>query len=57
MVFELKKRGIDTTALSFRHIGLESEIDGYDQCHAGWDHLLASLRSYAEIGLRSSFSG
>jgi uncharacterized protein YndB with AHSA1/START domain len=57
VVFELRGRGTDTTELSFEHVGLVDELDCYEQCHAGWDHFLASLRSYVEIGSGSPFSG
>jgi len=57
VVFRLRGRGTDTTELSFQHVGLVDELDCYEQCHAGWDHFLASLRSYVEIGSGSPFSG
>lgn len=57
VVFEMAEPASDSTVLSFRHIGLVSDLDCYDQCHAGWDHFLASLRSYSESGIGTPFSG
>jgi hypothetical protein len=40
----------DTSELQFRHRGLTTELDCIEQCTRGWDHFLASLREYVEVG-------
>jgi len=39
-----------TTDLQFRHAGLSPRLECYDQCQAGWNYFLPSLRAYAETG-------
>jgi len=36
--------------LQFHHYGLTAELDCIDECTRGWDHFLASLRQYVEVG-------
>ena len=55
IVFNMADRGADQTALSFRHIGLVPDLECYEQCHAGWQHFLASLRSFVERGRGNPF--
>lgn len=45
-MFELTADGSGSTRLDFRHLGLVPELDCYEQCHAGWDHFLASLAAH-----------
>ena len=33
----------DASELTFRHVGLTSELECIDMCTRGWDHYLASL--------------
>ncbi|HEU5306910.1 MAG TPA: SRPBCC domain-containing protein [Acidimicrobiia bacterium] len=40
----------DASELTFRHVGLTSELECIDMCTRGWDHYLASLRAYVETG-------
>jgi uncharacterized protein YndB with AHSA1/START domain len=40
----------DASELQFRHHGLTPELDCIEQCTRGWDHFLASLREYVEVG-------
>jgi uncharacterized protein YndB with AHSA1/START domain len=40
----------DASELEFRHVGLTDELECIDMCTAGWNHYLASLRSYVETG-------
>jgi uncharacterized protein YndB with AHSA1/START domain len=40
----------DASELQFRHHGLTTELDCIEQCTRGWDHFLASLRTYVEVG-------
>ncbi|TKA06417.1 SRPBCC family protein [Actinacidiphila oryziradicis] len=40
----------DASELQFRHHGLTTELDCIEQCTRGWDHFLASLREYVEVG-------
>jgi uncharacterized protein YndB with AHSA1/START domain len=46
--FDLSDAGDDCARLAFRHRGLVPELPCYEQCHAGWDHFLGSLVSFAE---------
>jgi uncharacterized protein YndB with AHSA1/START domain len=55
IVFRLEDRGAGQTTLSFCHIGLVPDLECYEQCHAGWEHFLASLRSYVERGRGDPF--
>jgi uncharacterized protein YndB with AHSA1/START domain/ketosteroid isomerase-like protein len=55
IVFSLTDRQADQTTLSFSHIGLVPDLECYEQCHAGWEHFLASLRSYVERGRGNPF--
>lgn len=41
--------------LSFRHEALSPELECYDQCRAGWDHFLPSLRDHVESGAGRPF--
>lgn len=57
VVFELSEHDTALTVLKFRHIGLVPELDCFEQCHAGWEHFLPSLRAYAEQGQGTPFAG
>jgi uncharacterized protein YndB with AHSA1/START domain/limonene-1,2-epoxide hydrolase len=57
IVFELREHDAALTVLKFRHIGLVPELECYEQCHAGWEHFLPSLRAYAERGQGTPFAG
>jgi uncharacterized protein YndB with AHSA1/START domain len=50
ITFELAEAGPDSTAISFRHGGLNPELECFDMCSAGWNHFLGSLASLAETG-------
>jgi hypothetical protein len=41
----------------FRHEGLRPSLECYDQCRAGWDQYLPSLRDYLESGAANPFCG
>jgi uncharacterized protein YndB with AHSA1/START domain len=56
IIFTLGERNEATTVLGFQHLGLVPELECYEQCHAGWEHFLSSLRAYAEHGLGKPFS-
>ena len=56
IVFKLKDDD-DATSVAFRHVGLVPDLECYEHCHAGWEHFLASLRSYSERGEGSPFDG
>jgi uncharacterized protein YndB with AHSA1/START domain len=57
VVFELTEHDTAITVLKFQHIGLVPELACYEQCHAGWEHFLPSLKSYCEKGQGSPFAG
>jgi uncharacterized protein YndB with AHSA1/START domain len=40
----------DASELRFRHQGLTPELDCIEKCTRGWNHFLASLRDYVEVG-------
>jgi uncharacterized protein YndB with AHSA1/START domain len=46
--FHLEDGGDGTTTLIFTHEGLTSALYCYQECVAGWDYFLASLKSYLE---------
>ena len=50
IVVDLSEPGAAMTVVKFQHIGLVPELDCYEQCHAGWEHFLPSLKAYAEQG-------
>jgi hypothetical protein len=43
--------------LQFRHEGPRPGLECYDQCRAGWDQYLPSLRDYLESGVGNPFRG
>ena len=45
----------DASELHFRHHGLTSELDCMEMCTRSWNHYLASLRDYLEVGRGSPF--
>lgn len=51
--FTLGRSGTAECELQFRHLGLRPQLECYDQCSAGWDQYLPSLRRYIESGLSS----
>ncbi len=55
ITFSLRGDGSTGCALSFRHEGLTPRLECYDECEAGWDHFLASLRAYVEAGRGTPF--
>ncbi len=57
LVFELSEHESALTVLKFRHIGLVPQLDCYEQCRAGWEHFLPSLKAYSEEGLGTPFAG
>ena len=49
------QRGEDGgTTMEFEHEGLTAHLRCYDTCSRGWDHGLASLRTYVDTGTRST---
>jgi uncharacterized protein YndB with AHSA1/START domain len=49
-VFAITPVDGDGSELHFRHRGLTSELDCIEMCTSGWNHYLASLRDYVEVG-------
>ena len=52
IVVRLEPGGDEGTRMEFEHEGLNPELHCYDTCSRGWDHGLASLRSYVGSGTR-----
>jgi uncharacterized protein YndB with AHSA1/START domain len=50
ITFRLRATGEGGTELSFQHAGLSPRLDCFDECQAGWNYYLPSLREYAESG-------
>lgn len=50
LTFGISPGGGGTTDLLFRHAGLSPRLECFEQCQAGWNHYLPSLRAYAESG-------
>jgi uncharacterized protein YndB with AHSA1/START domain len=44
-----------TTDLRFRHAGLSPRLECFEECQAGWNYYLPSLRAYAETGTGTPF--
>lgn len=49
-VFAITPVDDNGSELHFRHCGLTPELDCIEMCASGWDHYLASLRDYVEVG-------
>jgi uncharacterized protein YndB with AHSA1/START domain len=49
-VFTITPADGDASELHFRHFGLTPELDCIEMCTSGWNHYLASLRDYVEVG-------
>lgn len=41
--------------LRFRHAGLTPQLACWDDCHAGWTHFMASIKTLAETGTGTPF--
>jgi len=39
-----------TLSIAFRHVGLGPALECFDQCRAGWNHFMPSLRQFLETG-------
>ena len=50
-LFRLVPLSDQTTALHFQHLGLQPELECYDDCKRGWTRFLNSLKHYVETGL------
>lgn len=50
-VFRLTPLSNQTTALHFQHIGLQPELECYNDCKRGWTRFLSSLKHYVETGV------
>jgi hypothetical protein len=44
----------DRSIMEFEHEGLNRHLRCYDTCSRGWDHGLASLRTYVDTGTRAT---
>ncbi len=51
LTFALAPRSDGGCELSFRHTGLTPKLECFDECKAGWDHFLPSLRQYVDTGI------
>jgi uncharacterized protein YndB with AHSA1/START domain len=49
-VFTITAVDGDASELHFRHHGLTPELDCIEMCTRSWNHYLASLRDYVEVG-------
>jgi uncharacterized protein YndB with AHSA1/START domain len=43
------------TQLRFQHVGLNPQLDCWDECLAGWTHFMASIQAVAETGTGMPF--
>ncbi len=57
LAITLSESGPGGCGLQFRHEGLRASLECYDQCRAGWDQYLPSLRDYLESGVGNPFRG
>lgn len=53
ITFMLRPGQSGGTKLEFGHHGLTPQLECYDQCSRGWEHVLPSLRDYVETGTGS----
>lgn len=53
--FTITPDGRGACELYFRHEGLTPALDCIDVCTRGWNHFLASLHAYVELGCGSPF--
>jgi hypothetical protein len=45
----------ETSELHFRHYGLSEGLECIDICTRSWNHYMASLRDYLEVGRGSPY--
>lgn len=50
-LFQLKPLSDQTTALHFQHIGLQPELQCYNDCKRGWTRFINSLKHFVETGV------
>jgi uncharacterized protein YndB with AHSA1/START domain len=43
------------TELRFRHVGLTSQLECWDDCLAAWTHFMAGIETFAETGTGTPF--
>jgi len=48
--FSVRANDDGTYAVGFRHVGLRPALACFDQCRAGWNHFMPSLRQFLEMG-------
>ena len=48
--FSVRANDDGTYAVGFRHFGLRPALACFDQCRAGWNHFMPSLRQFLETG-------
>ena len=48
--FSVAQNDDGTCTLAFRHVGLNPELECFDQCRAGWNHFMPSLHQFLETG-------
>ena len=48
--FSARRNSDGTSAIGFHHVGLRPSLECFDQCCAGWNHFMPSLRLFLETG-------
>ncbi len=48
--FSVRPNDDGTFSVGFRHVGLRPALSCFDQCRAGWNHFMPSLRQFLETG-------
>jgi len=57
VAFAIRANPDGSSTLVFTHKGLTPQLVCYDQCHAGWNHFLGSLKRYLEHGTGTPYAG
>ncbi len=55
--FDIQPNSDGSSSLVFTHVGLTPQLDCYDECFAGWNLYLESLKQYIEHGTGTPFTG
>jgi Activator of Hsp90 ATPase homolog 1-like protein len=49
--FDLEPLAEGGTAITFRHVGLTTQLECWSDCNSGWNHFISSLRTYLDTGI------
>jgi uncharacterized protein YndB with AHSA1/START domain len=55
--FDIQLNSDGSSSLVFTHVGLTPQLDCFDECFAGWNLYLESLKQYVEHGTGTPYAG